>query len=84
MAKNKYDTSGISVSKPEPSNNQKYFQLLSNMREQVKTMGLNQLSREYVSLFAQYVLLQRRLDDMLEKQNQSNEQSPTNTEEKNV
>lgn len=46
------------------SSEQKYKQLMSNLKQVIKKLSHNELSREYVNLFAQHVLLQKQYDDL--------------------
>lgn len=45
------------------SNESLYVKLMSEMRTEVKRMSHNELSRQYVHLFAQFAMLQKQFDE---------------------
>lgn len=46
------------------ANARKYIRLMSELRNAIKTLSHNELSRQYVALYAQHVLLTKLHDDL--------------------
>lgn len=49
--------------------------LMSNMKREVKRLSHNELARNFVNIYTQYILAQRELEYLTKKLNELNKQS---------